>query len=464
MFARLLSALLLGLLAGLTSAADVLPWMRAEWSSEAPFLQELGLEPKTLAQQLGNDQVLVLAHPLRDITIPGVNGPRTFKQVRFSSAIARVDLPAAELKEALFDLNRVKEFNKLITHSEVVTRDGRNYVARYRINVPLPVFSIKVDFRAKHILDGDSMSAIIIDGEVNSVLAVLGGFNESLANQPGLARTEVIALDAKRSLVVTTGWGRLEPTSWLVKLALKQYPEIQVVAPYVGVATISEAVRRRFNPESRRIMDGEIPAYDSLVSLQPLFERFSQHGYVSLMHPAAPPAAIKGAQPSMRFVSTAGRLNLPIAQAPALSTQFERWPEPFPELRKIKVKEQPKATDLDMKVRVGLSILTVPFDVQTRNVWETPRRLEFFRLKGDFQRLEGGGEWRPLANNDSLLFISSGFILGDNVHWMVRMAHDIVKDVPFIDELATMAVQMGLLTRFTPWVEQQAGRRVAQKS
>lgn len=454
---KFLLGVLLLCYSGWLYAAELTPWMRAEWTSEAPRFRELGIDPQALGRDLG-ERVLVFAHPLRDVSLPGADGPRNFKQVRFSSSVARIDLPAPELKRILFDLNRVKEFNPLLTQSNVVQADGRNIVARYRIEVPLPVLSLKMDFRVKHLREEDSMSAVILDGQAESLLAMLGGFSEDMSRQAGLFRTEVIALDAGHSLVVNTAWIEMHPNSWVGKLALKQYPEIQVVMPYLTATTVTESIRRRFSPVGRHV--GDVPGYSTTPALQPLLESLSANGFVALLHPAPQPPLIPGAKAGPRYVSVATRLDMPPARARSTSTQFARWPEVFPEIRGLKVSTQPKITDLDLKIRVGLSVLTLPFDVKTRN-WHSPQGLEFARLSGDLERVEGSGEWLPRGDG-TLLYVSAGFVLGDDAPWLVRKLHDIAKDLPFIDELSTMAVEMGALTRFKPWVERQ-GQQVATK-
>lgn len=453
---RLLSTLLglwLSLVAFSLHAADTpAPWMMANWTSEAPRLRDLGLAPAEVATAV-DQHVLTFAHPLRSVSVPGPQGLRRYPNARFVSSVVRIDLPAPTLKAILFDVHRSPDFSRLITGTKLIASDGRNAVARYRVEVPLPVLSVKADFRIKHLIEDDSVSSILLDGHAKSLLAFLGGMTEDLSEQPGLSRVEVLPVDESHSLAVVTAWSNFQPTSWFTRLALKEYPEIRVVAPYVGTAAVAEAIRHRLNPALPRQEDAP-PSFGQLPRLRPLLERLSQHGAVALMHPRYNGQDPAYKTPALRYVSVASRVNLPAERARALSTSYPRLPEVFREIRSLNTAPRPDGADLDLRLRVGVSVLTIPFDLQTRTSWASPNRLEFLSTAGDLERFQGAAEWWP-RGNDSLMFVSAGFLIGDDAPFFARMAHRIIKDVPFADELAALAGQMVAMLRMQPWLERQ---------
>lgn len=455
---RLLTTLLglwLSLAAFSSHAADnPAPWMLANWTSEAPRLRDLGLSAPEVATAV-DQHVLSFAHPLRSVSVPGPKGLRRYPAVRFVSSVARIDLPAPALKAILFDVHRTPDFSRLITGTKLIASDGRNAVARYRVEVPLPVLSVKAEFRIKHLIEDDSVSSLLLDGHAKSLLAMLGGMTEDLSEQPGLSRIEVLPVDEGRSLVVVTGWSDFQPTSWFTKLAFKEYPEIRVVLPYVGTAAVAEAIRHRLNPALPR-QEEATPGLTQLARLRPLIERLSAHGAVALLHPRYNDLDPAYKNPALRYVSVASRVAVPAERARQLSTTYPRLPEVFREIRRLDSAPRPDGADLDLRLRVGVSVLTIPFDLRTRTTWASPNRLEFQSTAGDLERFQGAAEWWP-RGNDSLMFVSAGFLLGDDAPFFARMAHRIVKDVPYADELAALAAQLVAMVRMAPWLERKAG-------
>jgi len=210
-------ALLLCFLAlPVAASPKVRPWMLADWKNDTPHLADLGLAPAAFANRLDN-RLIVFAHPLRDITLPGPKGLRRFGNARFVSAVAVVDTPAPTLRQRMRDFAGYKSLFPMLTESDVVAVDGSNLVTRFRVDIPLPALAtIAIDFRVKQTLESDgSISGMLIDGQAKSLIAMLGGMTDELADQPVLTRWEFLPVDANRSLLVFTYWDRIELKSFL---------------------------------------------------------------------------------------------------------------------------------------------------------------------------------------------------------------------------------------------------------
>lgn len=462
--------LLLGLccllpLQDLQAAAKLAPWMLADWHSPAPHFADLGLNPRALGAALG-PRLLLLPHAPRDITLPGHSGLRAFKQARFISAIANVDMPAATLRRRLQDVSDYKNLFPLLTQSEALHLDGRQVVARYRVELPLPAMgSFTVDFRVKQVVEPDgSISALLLDGQAESLVAMLGGATDELADQPVLARWEVLPLTRGQSLLVFTYWDRVELKSFFARKIMEAYPELKVVQAYMVSLSAAEAIRRRF-VQAPPVQPGQAPmGFVSLAPLQKLLSRFSGYGQVAVIEPETLPAP--GVQPApLRYVSVINRLHMSAAQARDFSTRYQRLPAVLKEMQLHALHERGRDVDLDLTLRIAVLLIRFSIDLNLQTFWLSPMRLEFKRQAGELAQVWGAAEWQDVAGSqDSLMLVSAAHEVGPEAPLLVRMAHSLVDRLPYIDQLGSLIVQMVAMERMRPWLEQQALPQAAART
>lgn len=454
---------LMALLAVSARAADkVLPWMMADWSNPAPHLAEMNIAPRDLAGVIGKRLVL-FSHPARDIAIPSAHGLRRFPQARFVTAVARVDLPAQTMRHRMQDFSDYKHLFPLLAGSDVLTLDGKNVVARYRVEVPLPALAtFTVDFRIKHALEADgSISSLLIDGTAESLIAMLGGISDELADQPVLSRWEFVPLNKKQSLLVFTYWDKVELKSFFARKFMAAYPELKVVGPYMVAADVAESIHRNFVAAVPVNAEVAPLGMEPLVKMQGLLERLSANGHVVVMEPEQVVASGLKVAP-LRYVSMATRLQAPVAESRHLATSYERLPEALKELSRINANDRGRQVDLDLTIKFGFMVIRFSMDMDVLNTWVTPDRLEFSRTAGDIAQLRGASEWHPInGSKDSLMLISVAHEVGEEAPFILRMAHKIADRIPYIDPLTSLAVQMVIMERMKPWIEKNA---VAEKS
>jgi hypothetical protein len=429
-------------------------WMRADWSSDAPHLKDAGIEPRVLGAVIGK-RMLIFRHPPRNVSLPGPNGLRQFSDAHYATAVARVDIPAAQARRLLRNFAGYKSVFPLMTESESQTVDGRNVVTRYRIDMPLPIASFQMDFRVKNRIEDDgSISSMLIDGQAESMLAMLGGVSDSLKDQPSLSRWEVFPVDADHALIAFTFWDQVQFKSWLAKIIRKEYPEITEVAPYIASAGALEAIRSKYSyPDMVRETE-QAPGYDALQGLQPFVERFVPRGQVVVLYPE-PSLRDPGQSGYLRYVTVIGHVGATPEQSRTLLTTYERLPEAVPELKHITVTPEGAKTSLDLKLRIGLSIIGFPLKVGLVNQWASVSRLEFKRSSGEMEKISGACEWRP-DSDGTLMLASTANVLGDDAPWLLRMFHNIVDQVPYAGDLTMMVVQQITMLRMRKWVEKQA--------
>lgn len=448
-------------LAGVVRAAPapIAPWMLAPWQNPAPRLAEAGLRPGELALAIGR-RLVILPHAPRDIVLPSRTGPRSWRQAGFLSAVAVVDLPAETLRRRMADFGGYRSLFPLLPDSEVVALDGANLVARYRLEIPLPATAtFTVDFRVKHTLETDgSISALLIDGTAESLIAMLGGMTDNLADQPVAARWEFLPLNANQSLLVFTYWDRLELRSFFARKVMEAYPELKVAGPYLATLMASEAIHRNFIRTVPRTATRAPQGMATLGALRPVLERFSRNGHVAIVEPDLVPAP--GAAPlPLRYVTLATRVAAPPAAAQATATRYHRLPEAIRELRRVEVQDRGRDVDLDLGIHFGVLIIRFSMDLKVRNTWTAPQRLEFVRTAGDLAQLRGASEWHALPGEPgTLMLVSAAHEVGEEAPLLLRMAHKLVDRLPWIDQLGSLAAQVVVMERMKPWIEHNAAQ------
>lgn len=448
---------LVALPAAAQASDKIRPWMMADWNNPAPHLADLGIAPHELAVALGKRLVL-FSHPARDISIPTASGPRRFAAARFVTAVARVDLPAQTMRRRMQDFSGYRHLFPMLTASDVLTLDARNVVARYRVEIPLPALAtFSVDFRIKHALEADgSISSLLIDGKAESLIAMLGGISDELADQPVLSRWEFVPLNDKQSLLVFTYWDRIELKSYFARKFMEEYPELKVVGPYMVAAGAAESIHRNFVLAVPVNADVAPLGMEPLVKMQALMERLSVNGHVVVMEPEQAVASGLKVAP-LRYVSMATRLQAPVTESRRLATSYERLPDVLKELSRIKATDRGRQVDLDLTVKFAFMVIRFALDLDVLNTWVTPERLEFRRTAGELAQLRGASEWHPVAGSkDTLMLISVAHEVGDEAPFVLRMAHKIADRIPYIDPLTSLAVQMVVMERMKPWIEKNA--------
>lgn len=452
---------LLGLVALLPSTplwAKVPAWTLAPWENPAPRFNDLGLSPVELARAVDR-RLMVFAHPVRDITIPGAKGPRHFTGARFVSSVSRVDLPVQTLRRRMQDFTDYRTLFPMLSQSDVLALDGRHVVARYRLEIPLPALAnIAIDVRIKHKLEEDgSISALLIDGKAESLLAMLGGVSDELADQPVVVRWEFIPLNAQQSLLVMTYWDRVQLKSFFARKIMQDYPELDTVRPYVVAAGASEAIHRMFLAPLRERRDLPPPGRVSLGALNDWVEKFSPHGPVAIIEPELAPVA-EGKAP-LRYATVAYRVNAAPSESRALATHYQRLMEPHKELKKVTVKPRETGADLLLDIRIAILVIRFGLELDVATTWDSADRLSFRRTAGQLARLWGASEWHPVEEGrQTLMMVSAGHELGDEAPFILRMAHRITERIPYADTLGMMVVQMVAMERMQSWVAQQASR------
>lgn len=444
------------------ASQKVRPWMLADWENQAPYLSDLGLKPQELVSALDN-RLFTFSHPERDIALPGAKGVRRFTRARFVTTVARIDLPVQTLRRNMRDFSTYKNLFPMLTGSDVEAIDGPNQVVRFRIEIPMPALaSFIIDFRFKQRLERDgSISGLLIDGEAKSLIAMLGGITDELADQPVLTRWEFLPVNANQSLLVFTYWDRVDLKSYFARKFMEQYPELRVAGPYMVSAGAVESIRQNFSLSTAHPAKPGVPGWASMARLQPFIHQLSANGHVGILEPETPVPVTQKHKP-LRYAAVATRISGSPAAVRRLATSYGRLPEVMKEVRHVDVEDRGREIDLNLGVKFAFMVIRFSFDLDVRNTWVSPERLEFHRTAGQLARLSGGAEWQPVTGRpQTLMLVAAAHEIGDEAPLVLRLAHQIVEQIPFAEALANMAVQIITMERMKPWVERQSSGTVA---
>lgn len=457
-WAGVLLCLLISLCRPALAATPLAPWMQADWTSDAPHLRDTGIDPQQAGAAIGK-RLLLVRLPPRTTNLPGEGGPRQFRDARYVVGLARIDLSADKARRLLQDFSSYKNFIPLMTEAEVLAAQGNNVVTRYRLEMPLPIANFVVDFRVKNKIDADgSITSTLIDGQAESVLAMIGGVTDSLKNQPSSVRWEIFPLDKFHSLVAFTFWDQVNFDNWIARQIKKVYPEMGEVTPYIATLGVLEGLRSRYSLPEFVHESHQAPGYADLGGLQNTVERMSSNGAAVVLYPE-PALRNPDADGYLRYVTVVNHVRAPLATARTLSTNYPRLPEAFPELKHVQTGTQGNGTVLDLHLRVGIKVLGFPLDVSLLNQWANPNRLEYQRLRGQMQELYGACEWRPEGPADTLMVTSAANVLGDEAPWLLRMFHHMTSEVPYAGEISMMVVQQVALMRLDDWMLKQGKKK-----
>lgn len=436
--------------------AKVPAWMLAPWDNPAPHLADLGVDAPTLAKSMGS-RLVVLPHPSRDIMMPGAKGERGFRNARFVSAVARIDIPASTLRRRMHNFTDYRSIFPLMTDSTVEAMDGQNVVARYKIEIPIPALgNFSINVRVKNKLEDDgSISVMLVDGKAESLLAMLGGATDELAGQPVLVRWEFIPLNDRQSLVVMTYWDQIKLKSFFAQKIAELYPELDIVRGYVLSAGATEAIHRMFTMPRVENQEKPAPGKASFGALSDILAKLTEHGPAAVLEPETVTTA--GVKKPLRYATAAYSIKALPAYTRSLSTTYSRLVEPQKELKKISVKAREGGADLGLDVRIAILLIRFSVGVDLATNWEGPDRLEFHRTAGDIARIRAAAEWIPTSDEQrTLMLVSVGHELGEDAPFILRMAHRITEQVPYADTMGMLIVQMVAMERMRWWVEKQA--------
>jgi hypothetical protein len=151
------------------------------------------------------------------------------------------------------------------------------------------------------------------------------------------------------------------------------------------------------------------------------------------------------------FVTAAVKVKAPLEKVTELSTRFESYKDFFEQIAKVKAKPTPTGFDVDWRLKLGFGILAVPVDYSLRYERKTPLVMPFHRTKGDLTYLWGAYEWMKPAEDETLVFYTTGSQLGDKAPAIIKLGN-LVPNRQVTVGVSSAAV---ILEKLAPWVEKQ---------
>lgn len=425
-------ALAFVLLAAAPAAADV------------PSIRDLGIDAAAVAPLIGDSQLILLHQPRAHKWT--LDGDAHEKKVVFISSLQVVDAPVAQVRAVVDAVEKYPSFVPEIKAVEMHEKDGVRQAEVESENNAI-VMSISVDYTL----------AITTAANGDILWRLVEGDLDEFA-----ARWEFFPLPGGKTLLAFTSWQDFESISFTVRTIMRAQPDFRTVIPVTSAAVLMNAVAAKAGGRAvdgahvHAAQDAPQPPLLSTGATQTsvaAMRKLAETGTFMLVHPVQWLKGKKGKPKPFLFMSAGAIAPLPAEQAKALVTDFARIPEYLPkQVDKVeRVKTDDGSTVYDFKLKVGISILTV--SVRYRLAYDdvTPLAVSYRNVSGDMEVISGAWEFFDLGDGKSLVYYTTGSIMGDDAPAILKVG----QDMPNRDLIIGISSTALTIQKLLPWLAKQ---------
>lgn len=426
MYKVVASTLLLSLTLSTHLQAQIVAWKDNIPSSLQPFQNN--------AQQLANiaqDKIIIYAHPAAKTSLPTLK-KNPNPTATFSSSAIVLPVSAATVAKTLSQHEQYVGLFPTLKSAKVIEKSGNVTQMKYKVSIPtpIPVLNFNEEVVFQHQLGTNSLSSIVIDAPIPY----------------GIGKFEWFSLGENKTLVTLTQWSDLNQTKgFLLGQILKAVPEAKLGIPSGTNAFIMESLRKKFvGLKTSTLKPGQFPEPQlnaSQIAKLTQISRSSQQPVSFIHHLASVP--YQHGRENMRFVST-------FQYYPVAPQQLQKWLKPnayqaiFPrQIKKMAVKDLDQQTQhADIKVSVGLGVITIPFDFKLNFKYPNALSNEFYANGGDL-RLVRGKMNVDSAQQGSLFKMTTAVRIDDQAPFLLRA----VRSLPYHDLLPAVGANSVFLLK-----------------
>ena len=399
--------ILLGMLSQ-SSFAKLVTWTDNIPSALKPFDQN--------AQQVANiaqDNILIYAHPASKTNLPTqVKNPQP--TAKFTTSAIVVPISSQEVAKTLENFNQYVGLFPTLKSAKVIEKNANVSQIQYRISIPtpIPVLNFNEDVIMQHQLGQNSISTMVIDGPIPYALG----------------KFEWFSLGENKTLITLTQWGDLnQPQGFLFKKILNAFPEAKLAIPSGSGAFILEALKNKYVAKKVNALNaGQLPSPQLNTTQINKISQVSANSQqpVSFILPPASVPYTHGRE-VLRFTSTYQYFNATPQQLQKW-TQAPSYKEIFPnQIKNIKVSAiTAQGQDADIKVSIGLGVISIPFDFKMHFNYPKPTENNFYANGGDLRYLKGQIQFLP-QGNDTLLKMTTTIKIDEKAPFLLRVARSL---------------------------------------
>jgi ribosome-associated toxin RatA of RatAB toxin-antitoxin module len=421
-------------------------------AAAVPSLRAMGMNPAALASILGDSQMVLLHHP-RDFRWDESGKSKT-KKASFISSMKVVQAPPETVRSVVYDVGKYPEFIAEI--SEVAVQDkGDERIAEFETELNMLVLTAGVDYTLayRNEPNGD-ITWRLVEGDLEA----------------HVGRWEFFELPGGKTLVAFTHWQDLASGGIKISAVLRAQPDMRLVLPVTWAAVVMESMYKRAEGLPR---DSVMPTH--IIQSEPqipmlstggvqipvtALRRLAEAGTILLIHPRQWFMAKKGKPTDFLFMGAAAIADMPAEAAQKAATNFPRFPEFLDQIDEIK-----RAQDVggkrryDFKLKVGISIFTIPVKYQLEYTDVTPLAISYKRASGELEHIYGAWEFFNIGDNKTLVMYTTGNKMGENAPSLLKVG----QDVPNRDLIVGVSATALTIQKLIPWLDQQGDKQAKAK-
>ena len=396
------------------SFAQIVTWTDNIPSSLKPFQNN--------AQQLASyvqDDIFIYPHAATTTSLPTLKANPN-PTARFTSAAIILPVNSQDLAKTLSNYTQYVGLFPTLKTAKLVEQKGNVSQMKYRVSIPtpIPVLNFNEDVVMQHQLATNSISTIVIDAPLPYAVGKLEWFS----------------LGDKKTLVTLTQWGDTsQPKGFLFKQILNAIPEAKLGIPTGTGAFVLESLRQRFGTKSVIALNpGQFPEPKlNAAQLQKINDLSATTGQpVSILNLPTTVPYTHGRE-VLRFTTTYQAFK----EAPA---QLQKWLQPasyqsvFPrQIKKITTSPvTAQGQDSDIKVSIGLGVVSIPFDFKMHFNFPKNNENNFFANGGDLRYLKGQVQLNP-QGSATLMRVTTAVKIDEKAPFLLRAA----RSLPYHDML-----------------------------
>lgn len=394
--------------------AKIIAWKDNIPSSLQPFQNNA-----QLLAGFAQDKIIIYAHPAVRTSVPTASKNPNPTATFTSSAIV-LPISSATVAKTLSQYDQYVGLFPTLKSAKLVEKSGNNSQMKYKVSIPtpIPVLNFNEDIIFQHQLGNNSLSSIVIDAPVPY----------------GIGKFEWFSLGDNKTLVTLTQWSDLnQPKGFLFSQILKSVPEAKMGIPGGTNAFILESLRKKFiNLKTSSLKPGEFP--------QPNLTQSQLNQLVQISRSSQQPVSFIDGISSVPYQH--GRENLRFVTSyqynPLNKEQLQKWLKPnayqaiFPrQIKKINITDESNTSqNADIKVSVGLGVITIPFDFKLNFKYPDTSSNQFYANGGDLKYVKGQMDLQNTPQG-TLFRLTSAVKIDDQAPFLLRA----VRSLPYHDLL-----------------------------